>query len=169
MTILERYQAVIERIEQAAKKAGRDPAEVTLIAVSKRHPASAVAALAAAGHKDFGENYIQEALAKKEGLDSSIRWHFIGHLQTNKARFVPGNIHLLHALDSERLARALHSKLRTLKTKLPVLIQVNLARETQKSGVYEENLPELAEQIISLAGLDLTGLMVMPPFSDKGE
>jgi len=159
-----------EELAQAAQRAGRDPGQVTLVAVSKFHPAGDIRALAEAGQVDFGENYVQEALAKREELaDLALRWHFIGGLQTNKARFVVGNFALVHSVDSLRLARALDGRASGLGVVQDILIQVNVAGEEQKSGVDEAGLPELAEAVMGMPGLRLTGLMTMPPFFDDPE
>ncbi|MUM77221.1 YggS family pyridoxal phosphate-dependent enzyme [Pseudodesulfovibrio sp. F-1] len=161
---------VREELAQAAQRAGRDPGQVTLVAVSKFHPAGDIRALAEAGQADFGENYVQEALAKREELaDLALRWHFIGGLQTNKARFVAGNFALVHSVDSMKLARALDGRASGLGVVQDILIQVNVAGEEQKSGVDEAGLPELAEAVEAMPGLRLTGLMTLPPFFDDPE
>ncbi len=154
-------------LERAAEKSGRDPSEIRLVAVSKRHPAEDIARLFAMGHADFGESYIQEALAKQEALSNlDIRWHLIGGLQTNKAKSVPGRFCLLHSLDSSKLAQVLHKKALAAQTVQSVLIQVSLGGEAQKSGVDRAGLDELAEEVAGLGGLKLQGLMTMPPWAD---
>ncbi len=156
-----------DRLNDACRRAGRDAAEVTLLAVAKRHPAEAVAAAAAAGVLDIGESYLQEALAKQATLaDDRLRWHFVGGLQSRKAKEIPGAFRLLHSLDSEKLARKLHTTATALHVVQPVLIQVNVGEETQKSGVAPEALPRLAEAIAGMDGLALHGLMCLPPFTD---
>jgi PLP dependent protein len=167
--LIARYQQVLQRIAEAAAINGRELSEIRLIAVSKFHDAEKVSVLAGQGHLDFGESYIQEGLAKQRQVTVPVRWHFIGHLQTNKARFLPGNFHLFHGLDSIRLARALHSKCQSAGSRQKVLIQVNLAGEEQKSGVNEAELLPLTEKVLSLEGLELLGLMLMPPFDAQGE
>jgi hypothetical protein len=168
--MIDRWQEVMEQIRQAAVAAGRDPREVGLVAVSKNHPAEAVSALAAAGQRDFGENYVQEALDKRDHVpDDPIRWHFIGRLQTNKAKFLAGRFELIHSLDREKMARALHDKCLERQVVQPVLLQVNIGREEQKGGVAERETVELARLVAGLNGLDLQGLMCMPPFFDSGD
>ena len=166
-----RLLAVREEIAQAARRAGRDPGEVRLVAVSKTHDAEAVRELALAGQRDFGESYVQEALAKQEALRDveGLRWHFIGGLQTNKARFVAGAFHLVHSVDSLRLAQALHKRAVAAQTVQKVLVQVNLAGEAQKRGTGLGAAKDLALKVAGLAGLGLSGLMVMPPFADDPE
>ena len=175
--IADRLALVREAAARAAKASGRDPEEVTLIAVSKLHPAEAVEAAALAGQRDFGENYIQEALAKQEALagrkvlaDLKLSWHFIGGLQRNKAKFVPGRFAMIHTLDSLKLAQSLHKRL--LEHGGPaqdVLIEVNLAGETQKAGAREADVLGLAEAVTQMPGLALQGLMLMPPFFEDPE
>lgn len=161
---------VREDIACAARRAGRDPADVELVAVSKTHPASDVAALYRAGQRVFGESYVQEAVAKQAELAHlPLSWHFIGGLQRNKARFVAGAFDLVHSVDSLRLAEALDRKALERGTVQEVLIEVSLAGEEQKSGVVEAGLPALAEALRGMAGLRLTGLMVLPPFFDDPE
>lgn len=167
----ERWQQTRQDIAEATRKAGRNPQEVTLIAVSKLHPFASIAALARAGQLDFGENYVQEALEKQGEATSfpNIRWHFIGRLQSNKSKFVVGSFHLIHSLDRLKLARALHAKSLEYGVKQPVLIQVNLGEEEQKGGAAEADLYRFAAEVHSLEGLELKGLMCMPPFFDDGE
>jgi hypothetical protein len=168
--LAERTAEVREALAHAARQAGRAPEDVTLVAVSKLHPASDIRALAETGQTEFGENYVQEALSKQEdlaGLD--VNWHFIGGLQTNKAKYVAGKFALVHSVDSSKLAKALHNKAVSLNTVQDILIQVNIAGETQKSGVETERLPELAEEVLGMEGLRLAGLMTMPPFFDDPE
>lgn len=162
--------AVKAGLADAAVKSGRDPSTVRLVAVSKRHPPEDIRRLARLGQVDFGESYIQEALGKLETLsDLAVGWHLIGGLQTNKAKFVPGNFHLLHSLDSSKLAQVLHKRALALGTVQSVLIQVSLGGEEQKSGVEAGELDELAEEVAGLEGLKLLGLMTLPPWADDPE
>jgi PLP dependent protein len=167
--LFERYGEVLGRVADAARLSGRAPEDVRLVAVSKFHPAEMIEHLAKCGQMDFGESYIQEAMAKRTLVTSPVRWHFIGHLQTNKARFLPGNFHLFHALDSKRLAHALHSICKAAGRRQGVLIQVNLAGEAQKSGIGVDGLPSLAETVLALDGLEFQGLMLMPPLDAQGD
>jgi pyridoxal phosphate enzyme (YggS family) len=165
-----RLFAVRERIADAARAAGRSPEEIRLVAVSKFHPARAVEALAAAGQEDFGESYVQEALSKQSGLARfRLRWHFIGHLQTNKAGRAAGRFCLVHGLDSLRLAGALDAAARERGLRQRVLIQVDTGGEGQKHGVRPADLPALAEAAAGMEGLALEGLMCLPPFFENGE
>ncbi|WP_028576600.1 YggS family pyridoxal phosphate-dependent enzyme [Desulfomicrobium escambiense] len=165
----QRWCEVLERMAAAARTAGREAGDVRLVAVSKLHPADAVRALYEAGQREFGENYVQEAEAKMAVLPPEISWHFIGHLQTNKARNVVGRFSLIHGVDSLKLARSLHDRARAMDLVQDVLVQVNLAGESRKSGILEGDLPPLAEFLAGSAHLQWRGLMLMPPFFDDPE
>ena len=167
----DRWQQAIEEIAEAARRAGRPPEDVTLIAVSKLHPFASIAELARAGQRDFGENYVQEALDQQAQARAApeIRWHFIGRLQTNKAKFLAGRFHLIHSLDRLKMAQALNKKALEAGIRQSVLLQVNLAGEEQKGGAAEKDVFTFAETVHALEGLQLRGLMCMPPFFDDGE
>ncbi|MEZ7195821.1 YggS family pyridoxal phosphate-dependent enzyme [Pseudodesulfovibrio karagichevae] len=168
--LAERAAGVREALAEAAKQAGRAPEDVTLVAVSKLHPASDIRDLAATGQTEFGENYVQEALDKQRDLAGlNVNWHFIGGLQSNKAKYVAGKFALVHSVDSSKLAQALHKKAVSLDAVQDILIQVNIAGETQKSGIMVEHLPELAEAVLGMEGLRFVGLMTLPPFFDDPE
>lgn len=161
---------VKEDLAEAAKAAGRKPENISLVAVSKLHPASDIRALVENGQVDFGENYVQEVLNKQEELaDLSVNWHFIGGLQSNKAKFVAGNFALVHSVDSRKLAQALHKKASSLDVVQDILLQVNIAGETQKSGITVDSLPELADEVMEMKNVRLVGLMTMPPFFNDPE
>lgn len=166
--IAERWAEVRAHVAQACERAGRAPSEVTIVAVSKTHPASAIREAAAAGAVDFGENYAQELAGKQAELDgvTGLRWHFIGRLQRNKAKLVAGKVALVHAVDSEELAAELGKRAAGVQ---PILLSVNLAGEATKGGVTGEAAPALAERIARLANVRLDGLMTMPPPSDDPE
>jgi pyridoxal phosphate enzyme (YggS family) len=169
--VAEGLAAVRERIATACARAGRSADEVRLVAVSKRIPAAAVVEAVRLGQRDLGENRIQDALRRGEelppllsaaGLDpAAVRWHFIGHLQRNKAGKAAGAFHLLHAVDSVDLARRLDARLAAAGTIQPVLLEVNVSREPQKHGVDPAGLPALVEGVAGLARLRLEGLMTM--------
>ncbi len=171
----ERYARVLERLDAACAAAGRKREDVTLIAVSKLHPAVDVAEVARAGQLDFGENYVQEALQKREDLAGesacrNLRWHMIGHVQSRKAAQVAGAFALIHTLDSRKLADGLERRLAVLEARQPVLMEVNVAAEPQKSGLMAEDLPSLADHILEKCPhLELRGLMCLPPVFDAGE
>ncbi|MER3451433.1 MAG: YggS family pyridoxal phosphate-dependent enzyme [Thermus sp.] len=156
---------VLERIAQAARRAGRSPSEVRLVAVTKGHSVEEIREKVLA-HGDFplGESRVQEALLKMGVL--SAEWHFIGPLQTNKARFMP-RFALVHSLDSLRLAQALNRVGEKERRPLRVLVEVNLGREPQKHGFLEEELPEALARIRELPFLTVEGLMTVPPIASE--
>jgi PLP dependent protein len=156
MTLGERIAAVQERVARAAR--GRP---VTLVAVTKTHPAQTVRAAHAAGLRVFGENYVQELAAKRAALaDLDLTWHFIGHLQRNKAKEVAGRCALIHSVDSLALAQALDRRAAATQD---VLVEVNVAGETTKSGVAPADVPALLEALAPLARVRCRGLMCIPP------
>jgi hypothetical protein len=160
----ERLASVLARIATAARLAGRDPSTVRLLAVSKQQPVEAVRAAASAGQREFGENYVQEALAKIRSLhDLPLTWHFIGQLQSNKTRDVAGAFQWVHTLDRARIARRLSEQRPHHAGPLDVLLQVKLAEEAGKGGVSPDELPGLAEVVAGLPRLRLRGLMCIPP------
>jgi hypothetical protein len=139
---------------------------VTIVAVTKGHPAAAVGAAWRAGLADVGENRVQEALAKVESVAEPVRWHLIGHLQTNKAKFVPAQFAMVQSLDSPRLAEALSRAAAQAGVVVPVLVQVNVAEEPQKAGCAASEAGALIERCERLPGLAVRGLMTMAPFTD---
>lgn len=165
-SITDRWQKVLEQMAAAARRAGRDPADARLLAVSKLHSAHDIRTLFEAGQPMFGENYVQEALGKMAILPREISWHLIGHLQTNKVKSVVGRFALIHGVDSLKLARSLHGQAEAMDVVQDVLVQVNLAEEKQKSGILESELPPLAEFLARATNLRWRGLMLMPPFFD---
>jgi pyridoxal phosphate enzyme (YggS family) len=166
-----RLAEVRHRIDARARGAGRDPAEVKLIAVSKTHPPELLRRAIAAGVRDLGENRVQEADAKILEIGrETVRWHLIGHLQANKARRAVLLFDLIHSLDSASLARRLDRLCQeTGRDELPVLIQVDLGGEATKSGVSQKELPELIEAVGACVRLRLQGLMTLPPFFEDAE
>lgn len=159
-------RAVREEIArvQAAEGVSQD---VTIVAVTKGHPAAAVGAAQAVGLEDVGENRVQELLAKQEDTTAAVRWHLIGHLQTNKARYVAGRVAMVQSVDSVRVADALAKAVRKDDAApLPVLVQVDIAGEEQKFGCPPGEAPALVEHVASLPALRLEGLMTMAPFTD---
>jgi PLP dependent protein len=159
VTIADNWRAVRARVDAACDRAGRPRGDVTLVAVSKLHPASAVREAAAAGATDFGENYAQE-LAAKRAECGDVRWHFIGRLQRNKAKLVAGHCALVHAVDTIDLAAELGKRAAQSQ---PILLAVNLGGEETKSGIDEANALDIARAITAVANVRLDGLMTMPP------
>jgi len=166
MSLAENLAEVRERIDRAARAAGRDPSAVRLVAVSKTKPAAMVAEALAAGQILFGENYVQEAKEKIAAAGPGPQWHLIGHLQSNKAHLAAELFHAVQTVDRLKLAKALARRANELGKTLTVLIQVNVGQEPQKSGCAVQEAPALAEAVAAMEGLRLAGLMTMPPFFD---
>ena len=162
-----RYKIIRERILKAALGAGRDPDSIRLVAVSKTQPAGFMRQAANAGADIFGENYIQEARDKFNTLaDLPLQWHFIGHLQSNKAKYAVRMFDLIHTVDSVKLANELNKQAGKAGKVQNILIQVNISGETTKSGTTEKAVLGLIEQVLDLPFLSVRGLMTMPPFFD---
>ncbi|HEY3355353.1 MAG TPA: YggS family pyridoxal phosphate-dependent enzyme [Polyangia bacterium] len=159
------------RLAAAARRAGRDPGEVALCAVSKTQPAAAIRAAYAAGQRLFAENYAQELRDKAAELAdlADLTWHFIGPLQRNKVKYVVGTAALLQSVDSVRLMDELDHRAAALGLTLPCLVEVNIAGEASKSGLPPAALPEVLDAFAARPRLSCEGLMTMPPFGDEAE
>lgn len=169
MTVAQSLGEVRSRIERAARAAGRDPSEVKLVAVSKKKPPEAVREAYAAGQRAFGESYAQELAAKAEALADlpDIEWHFVGHVQTNKAKVVVAHADVVHAVDSAVLARELGKRaMAGRRVPLPVLIEVNVGGEPQKPGATPGEIAEVIAAVQAQPSLLLRGLMTLPPAGD---
>ena len=168
--IAEALELVRERIAQTAEACGRAADSVKLIAVSKTKPAEAIREAYAAGQRAFGENYAQELEAKALALAdlADLEWHYIGHLQTNKAKVVARAANLVHALDGAALARELGKRVASAgRAPLPVLIEVNVSGEPQKHGVAASDIGEVMDSVRREPSLILRGLMTVPPADDE--
>lgn len=167
MSLEDRWTKVRGRVEAACTRAGRDPAEVTLIAVSKTRSVDEIRTLLDLGQRDFGENYAQELRDKMRELADrpELRWHAIGHLQTNKARYVAGKA-LVHTVDRQGIAREL---VRRAGGPVACLVEVNVASESGKSGVTPQDLPTLLAELQEVEGLRVIGLMCIPPVATAPE
>jgi pyridoxal phosphate enzyme (YggS family) len=163
--------SVRDRIASAARRAARDPATIRLLAVSKQQPPASIRAACAAGQRDFGENYLQEALPKIAALsDLPLRWHFIGRLQSNKTRDVARFFDWVHSVDRERIAARLDAQRPQDRPRLQVLLQVRVGGESGHGGVDAAALPTLADSVCRMSRLELRGLMCMPePAADEAE
>lgn len=167
-----RRAAILERIARAAERAGRNPSHVSLLAVSKTHPASSVAAAARAGQSLFGENRVAEGVGKIEALQAhfpDLVWKLIGPLQTNKAKPALQWFSMVETLDRERLAVRLAGLLPADAAPYPVLLEVNVAGERTKSGAAPSDVEPLAAAVLDLGRFDLRGLMTVPPYDDDPE
>jgi pyridoxal phosphate enzyme (YggS family) len=158
-----RLGQVRARVADACARTGRDPKSVRLVAVSKTVPPAGVAEAFAAGQTIFGENRVQEALAKMGVLGPGPTWHLVGHLQKNKARQAAGAFELIHGIDDRELAVELDRRAAAMALRQPVLVQANLAGEATKSGADEDGLMPLLAAVSGLPHLDVRGLMIIPP------
>jgi pyridoxal phosphate enzyme (YggS family) len=168
-TIKENLLRVRERIEKAARKAGRDSNEIELVAVSKTVETDRIKEAIEAGIAILGENYVQEAQKKIEEIGRPVSWHFIGHLQSNKAKYAVRLFDMIHALDSVSLAEELNRRAEQSDRVMKVMVEVNLSKEVTKFGTDEEMMLNLAKRIQTLRHLSLEGLMTMPPYFDSPE
>lgn len=167
--IAENILKVNERIKEAAINCGRDPEEVRLVAVAKTIPPEKVKTAINAGVKILGENYLQEAQKKIGIIGKEVAWHFIGHLQTNKAKFVVDLFDLVHSVENYRLAERLNREAGKKEKIMPILIQVNISGEDTKHGIDSQSLFKLIEDVSALPHLSIQGLMTMPPMSSEPE
>lgn len=176
LSIRERYQRVLQKIEESAEKSGRSVEAIRLVAVSKSQPLEVIKAAMEVGIKRFGENYVEEAVEKISlAGETGVEWHMIGHLQSRKAEMVVAHFTMLHSLDSAKLARRLDRFCGTHVRKLPVLVEFNVSGEESKFGLSawdEEKWPELSteiEGILIQQHLEVLGLMTMPPYFENPE
>ena len=169
MSIADNLKIIRERIAAAALRAGRDPASVRLVAVSKTQSAELVDEAARCGQLLFGENYVQEFTAKAATVTAPVEWHFIGHLQSNKVKYLAGGVGMVHSVDRLSLAQEIDRQWGRLGKVCDILVQVNIACEASKGGTTTDELRELVGAVSRLPGLRVQGLMTMPPFFDDPE
>lgn len=167
--ITDNITKIKDAITQAAIAAKRDPQNIRLVAVSKRFPVEKLQIAINAGHNLFGENYIQEVEEKKAALQETAHIHFIGNLQSNKAKLAALNCTMVETIDRFKIAKALNKHLTEAGRDLDILIQVNIGNDDNKSGVSPEKVAELIEQVKTLPRLKICGLMTIPPFNDNPE
>lgn len=163
------YRTVLEKIREAAIRSGRDPAGVKVLAASKSQSAAQIKAAIEAGIRLFGENYVQEAEAKREVVREPVEWHMIGHLQRNKVKVALELFDVIECLDSEALARELAKEGQKRGRKVRTFVEVNLAGEQSKTGIAREEVVALLEEVGRLSQLTVEGLMVVPPFRENPE
>lgn len=163
------YDEVESRISAACQRAGRAREEVTLIAVSKTKPVEMIQEIYDLGQREFGENKVQELTAKYEVMAEDIRWHLIGHLQTNKVKYIVDKACLIHSVDSLKLAQTISKEAGKKGVTVPILIEVNVAQEETKFGITTEETIALTEEIAALPNLTVKGLMTIAPFVDDPE
>jgi pyridoxal phosphate enzyme (YggS family) len=170
LEIKTRLKHVKDQISETAVACGRDPETVKLVAVSKTVPTDRILAAIRAGVTDLGENYVQEAREKIEALrEENVSWHFIGHLQSNKAKYVVRLFELIHSIDSLKLAKELNKRASALGKVQKILVQVNISGEATKSGIETEQAVRLVRDTAPLENISIQGLMTMPPFFNAPE
>lgn len=167
--IKENLKQVEDNIVAACQRAGRDPREVTLIAVSKTKPVSMIEEAIDYGIKDFGENKVQEMCDKIEKIPNKLNWHLIGHLQRNKVKYIIDKAYLIHSVDSLRLAQQIDHEAKKKNVMSNILIEVNIAGEESKFGVSKEEVEVLLEEIKKLTNIHVKGLMTIAPFVEDAE
>lgn len=160
---------VQKNIEKACKKVGRDPSEVTLVAVSKLKPLSDIKELAAVGQMEYGENYVQELCEKYENVSAPVHWHMIGHLQRNKVKYIIDKVELIHSVDSFSLAKQIEKEAEKKGVIAQILIQVNIAEEDTKFGLEQEDVIALVREISTLPHVKIRGLMTSAPYVNDPE
>lgn len=165
----ESIRCIRQNIEKAANKVGRAPEEIKLIAVSKTYPVEAIKEAMGYGCKEFGENKVQELMTKCEVIGDEVNWHFIGHLQTNKVKYVIGHVALIHSVDSMRLIDEIQKQSAKKDCITAILLEVNVAQEASKYGFGIEEVPEVARYISKLSHVRLKGLMTVAPYVEKPE
>lgn len=167
--VSENLEQVKANIEAACKRVGRDPKDVRLVAVSKTKPISLIEEAIEAGQDTFGENMVQEMCDKMEVLPDNIKWHMIGHLQRNKVKYIAGKVELIHSVDSIRLAKQISDEAQKQSIEIPVLLEVNVAREESKFGFFTEETEDACREISKMPGIRVKGLMTSAPFVENAE
>lgn len=171
LTIADNIARIRQQLQQAASDAQRDPANITLVAVSKTKPVAMIKQAIACGQLDFGENYVQEGIEKVQQLstEDNLCWHFIGPIQSNKTKDIAQHFQWVHSIDRFKIARRLSEQRPATLPPLQVLIQVNIDDETSKAGVNPDQVIALAAQITALPQINLRGLMAIPAAKDAGD
>lgn len=167
--VSENLEQVKANIEAACKRVGRDPKDVCLVAVSKTKPISLIEEAIEVGQDTFGENKVQEMCDKMEVLPDNIKWHMIGHLQRNKVKYIAGKVELIHSVDSIRLAKQISDEAQKQSIEIPVLLEVNVAREESKFGFFTEETEDACREISKMPGIRVKGLMTSAPFVENAD
>jgi hypothetical protein len=167
--IKDNLNEVKDRIAQAAIRSGRQPEEITLIAVTKTLPVDVINAAMTFGVTDIGENKVQEVMDKYDSILNEPKWHLIGHLQSNKVKYIADKVSLIHSVDSLRLAEEISKRCEKIEKVMDVLIQINVAEEDTKFGIKREEIYELVEQVSALPNIRIKGLMAIAPNTDNDE
>ena len=167
--LCENLKKVEENIAAACQKAGRDRSEVTLIAVSKTKPVDMLQTVYDQNIREFGENKVQEMCEKMEVLPKDIHWHMIGHLQTNKVKYIVGKTALIHSVDSLHLAKEIENQAAKNNVIVPILIEVNIAEEESKFGIHKEETIALVREVAQMEHVHIRGLMTIAPYVENPE
>lgn len=167
--LTENLYEIQERVKNACERAGRAPEEVTLIAVSKTKPIEMLSEIYQAGIREFGENKVQELTSKEETMPKDIHWHMIGHLQTNKIKYIVDRVTLIHSVDSIKLAEAIDKEAKKKNVICDVLLEVNVAEEESKFGFSLENVIPALDNLKELSNIRICGLMTIAPFVENPE
>ena len=167
--LYDNYELVKQNVKRACERAGRNFQDITIIAVSKTKPLSDIEELLAHDVADFGENKVQELVDKYENISKPVKWHLIGHLQTNKVKYIVDKVHLIHSVDSIHLAKEIEKEAAKKDVTVNILLQVNIAQEDTKFGIHESQVYELIEAIKSMPHIHVQGLMTIAPFVDNPE
>ena len=169
MTVKDRYEIVLENIKKACERSGRNPEDITLISVTKTHGAELINEAIDAGAKDIGENKAQELCNKYDDV-KPVRWHFIGHLQTNKVKTIVDKVVMIHSVDSDKLASEIDKRAKSSGVVMDILVEINIGMEDSKSGATEEEARDLIKKIRDeYQNLRVRGLMCVPPITDNPE
>lgn len=165
----ENYGLVSDKVKKACERVGRAAEEVTLIAVSKTKPVEMLQEIYDCGCRDFGENKVQEIMDKYEKLPNDIRWHMIGHLQTNKVKYIVDKVYMIHSVDSIKLAKEISKEAVKKNVTVKILLEVNVAQEETKFGMMSEEVKDFYNEAIDLPGLKVCGLMTIAPYIEDSE
>lgn len=168
MEILHNYKEVLSRVENAINRSGRRGEEIILVGVSKTQPVERLIEAYKCGLRVFGENKVQELMQKYPYLQDA-HWHFIGHLQKNKVKYIIDKVDLIHSLDSIELAEEINKRAAKINRIMPLLIQVNIGKEETKSGIFEEDISEFARSISKYPNILIVGIMAIPPVNKNDE
>ncbi len=169
LTIKENYAEVLQKVEAACMRSGRVKDEVTLIAVSKTKPIEMLKEVYECGCRDFGENKVQEIMDKYEQLPSDVHWHMIGHLQTNKVKYIVDKVYMIHSVDSVKLAKEISKEALKKGVTVKILLEVNVAKEDSKFGLMSETVIDFYKEVVDLPGLEICGLMTIAPYVEDSE
>ena len=167
--ISENIKSIREKIDNAAQKAGRDPKDVLLLAVSKTVDVPRIKAAVAEGLDELGENHVQEIMEKYEPMGPDVKWHMIGHLQTNKVKYIIDKVKLIHSVESLKLAEEINKQAKKHGLVMDILVEINMAKEESKYGKMPEDAPAFIESLSSLENIRVRGLMTVAPNVENGE